>query len=136
MGHTLYLPFRGLLGLQCGLKAVRSSGGRGFLRKISIVFKGNCLRELECHTVSSGNAVLIPSEVERLIPLGWGDSFHCGRRDLYHWQRKLQNIGSQCPHFHQILPTHPIPTYTIPIFPINTLTFIVDTCEAGSPTVL
>lgn len=69
-------------------------------------------------TFSSGNAVLIPSEAEKRIPLGVG-------RVLPLWKERIsplakmthQNVESQCPHFHQGLPAHLHPNSLIPFFP-------------------
>ena len=116
-GHTMLLTIRDLLGLESNYKAKRDGWGRSWGEPVLSCMKSTVLEE--AITISLGNAGLTlhsTSSEGKAIPLWVGKPLPLGlEMPLPFWIERIvspakkthQNLGTQCPQFHQGLPTCP-----------------------------
>ena len=116
-GHTMFLTIRDLLGLESNYKAKRDGWGRSWGEPVLSCMKSTVLEE--AITISLGNAGLTlhsTSSEGKAIPLWVGKPLPLGlEMPLPFWIERIvspakkthQNLGTQCPQFHQGLPTCP-----------------------------
>lgn len=94
IGYTLFLTFRGLLGLESNYRPrSKEDWGRGLSPEENLHCLAITTASGEVITVSSGNAELILSDkVERHLHGGCGGCFHWEWGGLFHGQRRLTRI--------------------------------------------